>query len=312
MTTMYRLRVGLLLFGSGLAALVYQVAWIREFRLIFGASTAATAAVLAVFIGGLGAGGLLLGGRADRVARPLVLYGAFELGAAALAALSPLLLWLVRTVYVGLGGSARLGLFAGTSLRLLLGALVLAGPTLLMGGAMPAAVAAVEVEEDVGRRNLALIYGLNTLGAVTGCLLANFVLLEWLGTRNTLWSATLLGATVALIALAWSRRPSPAVAPSASEPVVTAPAPANFVLFAAGLVGFAFFLMEIVWYRMLGPLLGGTVFSFGIILAVALLGIGVGSVMHGLLQSRGRLPATLMGFAGICLVEALAIAAPFA
>ena len=312
MAAMSRLPVGLLLFGSGLAALVYQVAWIREFRLIFGASTAATAAVLAVFIGGLGAGGLLLGGRADRSQRPLALYGAFELGAAALAALSPLLLWLVRAIYVGLGGSARLGLLAGTSLRLFLGTLVLAGPTLLMGGAMPAAVAAVEVEEDLGRRNLALIYGLNTLGAVTGCLLANFVLLEWLGTRFTLWSATILGAAVALVALAWSRhRPAQAMV-TAGETVASPAAPARFVLFAAGLVGFAFFLMEIVWYRMLGPLLGGTVFSFGIILAVALLGIGVGSVFHGILQSRGRLPATLSGFAATCLAEALAIALPFA
>jgi spermidine synthase len=309
---MSRLRVGLLLFGSGLAALVYQVAWIREFRLIFGASTAATAAVLAVFIGGLGAGGLLLGGRADRSSRPLALYGAFELGAAGFAALSPLLLWFVRMVYVGLGGSARLGWFAGTSLRLLLGALVLAGPTLLMGGAMPAAVAAVESDEDIGRRNLALIYGLNTLGAVTGCLLANFVLLEMLGTRNTLWSATLLGGAMALVALAWSRQRPPHSQATATEPVACVAAPANFVLFAAGVVGFAFFLMEIVWYRMLGPLLGGTVFSFGIILAVALLGIGVGSVLHGILQSRRRLPTTLTAFAGICLVEALAIAVPFA
>jgi spermidine synthase len=197
-------------------------------------------------------------------------------------------------------------------LRLLLGALVLAGPTLLMGGAMPAAVAAVEVEEDIGRRNLALIYGLNTLGAVTGCLLANFVLLEWLGTRTTLWGATLLGAAVALVALLWSRERCPLAVAPASQPVAGAAAPATFVLFAAALVGFAFFLMEMVWYRMLGPLLGGTVFSFGIILAVALLGIGVGSVLHGVLQSRGRTPATLSGFASICLIEALAIAAPYA
>jgi len=97
--------VGLLLFASGLCALVYQVAWLREFRLVFGASTAATAAVLAVFIGGLGAGGLLLGPRADRSPRPLALYGALELGAALLAALSPLFLYLVRTVYVELGAA---------------------------------------------------------------------------------------------------------------------------------------------------------------------------------------------------------------
>ena len=307
--------MGLLLFASGLSALVYQVAWLREFRLVFGASTAATAAVLAVFIGGLGAGGLLIGPRADRSPRPLGLYGALELGAALLAALSPFFLWLVRTAYVEFGGSARLGLFGGTALRIALCALVLGGPTLLMGGAMPAAVAAVEVDEDVGRRRLAMLYGLNTLGAVVGCLLADFVLLEALGTRKALWCATALGASVALCALAWSRR-APAVHTSdrraddrADANVGAAP---GFVLFAAGVVGFAFFLMELVWYRMLGPLLGGTVFSFGIILALALLGIGLGSSFHGFLESRAGSPATLLGFAGICLAEAAAIAFPFA
>ena len=49
----------LLLFGSGFCALVYQTAWLREFRLIFGASTAASAAVLGVFMAGLGFGGIV-------------------------------------------------------------------------------------------------------------------------------------------------------------------------------------------------------------------------------------------------------------
>src|SRR5689334_20980996 len=65
-----RAKLGLLLYFSGACALVYQVAWFREFRLIFGASTAATGAVLALFTAGLGAGGLFFGGRADRHANP--------------------------------------------------------------------------------------------------------------------------------------------------------------------------------------------------------------------------------------------------
>jgi spermidine synthase len=313
-------RVGLILLGSGAAALLYQMAWTREFRLIFGASTAATAAVLALFIGGLGAGGLWLGPKADRVARPLLLYAGLELGAAVFAALSPLLLALVRAVYVGLGGSVRLGAFAGTGLRLLLGALVLAPPTLLMGGAMPAAVAAVEADEDRGRRRLALLYGLNTLGAVLGCLFATFVLLESLGTRMTLWIAAALGACVALFALAWARRRHPLDETERAPPADAASlagdgmekAPATFVLVVAGVAGFAFFLMELVWYRMLGPLLGGTVFSFGIILAVALLGIGVGGAGYGAIEGRNRRSPTLTGFAVVCLVEAAAIALPYA
>ncbi|HTG45402.1 MAG TPA: hypothetical protein VK633_12810, partial [Verrucomicrobiae bacterium] len=67
------------LFGSGLSSLVYQTTWFREFRYIFGASTAANAAVLAVFMGGLGWGSIVLGKRADRLSNPLKFYGQLEL-----------------------------------------------------------------------------------------------------------------------------------------------------------------------------------------------------------------------------------------
>src|SRR5436190_20430584 len=107
------LRVSLLLFGSGMTALVYQVAWMRELRLVFGFSTAASAAVLAIFMGGLGAGGWLLGRRADTSARPLAFYGRLELAIAGSAALTPLWVFLVRLVYVALGGTQRMGLATG-------------------------------------------------------------------------------------------------------------------------------------------------------------------------------------------------------
>src|SRR5258706_3503548 len=89
--------VAALLFGSGFCALVYQVAWLREFRLIFGASTAASAAVLAIFIGGLGVGGLLLGPRADQQERPLRFYATLEVIVAISAAPTPLLLAILPT-----------------------------------------------------------------------------------------------------------------------------------------------------------------------------------------------------------------------
>ena len=103
-------RVALLLFGSGLTALVYQVAWLRQLRLIFGASTPASAAVTAIFMGGLGAGAWLLGRRADTREAPLAFYGKLELGIAVSAAATPGLVWLVERAYVATGGSFRLGL----------------------------------------------------------------------------------------------------------------------------------------------------------------------------------------------------------
>ena len=106
-------RVSALLFCSGFCALVYQMVWLRMFRLVFGASHAANAAVLAIFMGGLGLGGLLLGRRADQSERPLRLYGRLELGIALAAALSPLLLAGVRAVYLGMGGALAVGTVPG-------------------------------------------------------------------------------------------------------------------------------------------------------------------------------------------------------
>ncbi|MBA3543163.1 MAG: fused MFS/spermidine synthase, partial [Chthoniobacterales bacterium] len=311
--------IALLLFGSGLAALAYQTVWVREFRLIFGASTPASAAVLAIFMGGLGAGGLVLGAKADKRAHPLRFYGQLELLIALAAAFSPLLLWLVRAAYIGVGGSAELGPFFATVLRLALAVVVIGLPTFLMGGTLPAAGRAVETETDVSRRRLALIYGTNTLGAVAGVVLATFYCLEHFGNRGTLWLACGLNLVVALAALALARSAPPTVrapVPPRKATRETSRAddaktpPLFLLLLSAGVVGFVFLLMELVWYRMMAPLLGGTTFTFGLILAVALLGIGLGSAAYSWFGG-GRQPS-LSAFAVTCGAEAFFLALPYA
>src|SRR5206468_12875083 len=89
-----------------------------------------------------------------------------------------------------------------------------------------------------------------------------------------------------------------------------AAAPATFVLIASGIVGFVFFVMELVWYRMMGPLLGGSVFTFGLILAVALAGIGIGGLAYAWIGGNRRV--SLEEFAVVCLLEAVAIAGAYA
>lgn len=303
--------VGLLLFGSGACALMYQTVWLRQFRLIFGASTAASAAVLAIFMLGLGIGGLILGPRADRHPRPLAFYGMLELGVAFSAALTPLLLWVVRWLYLATGGSATLGLTFATLLRLVLAVLVLIVPTFLMGGTLPAAARAITAREDIGRRGMSILYGVNTLGAVTGVLLSTFLLLELFGNRMTLFFAALLNVLIALGALLIDRTDTSGEAESVhdEEAPASGRTPRAFVLFASAAVGFTFLLMELVWYRMLAPLLGGTTFTFGLILAIALLGIGAGSVVYSMRENK---EATTGAFALSCALEALFLALPYA
>src|SRR5581483_10321495 len=306
--------VATLLAGSGFSALVYQTAWMRQFRLIFGASTLATAAVLAIFMGGLGAGSAWLGRRADAHPNPLRFYGNLELLIAISAALSQPLLWLTEKVYIALGGTVVLGTALATIVRIILATLVLALPTFLMGGTLPAAARAVETADDTGRRRLALLYGTNTLGAVTGALASTFFMLETFGNRKTLLIAVLLNAIVAMTAreLGRSRGHAAAMEPIEQERTLPRPiaVPPRFVYCAAAMTGFAFLLMELVWYRLLGPLLGGTTFTFGLILATALLGIGLGGTAYALWSSGGE--ATAGGFALTCTLEAMLMMLPFA
>jgi spermidine synthase len=320
-----------LVFCSGLAAVTYQVAWLRLLRLFFGASTAANATVLAIFMGGLGLGGLYFARRVERTANPLALYAVLEILIGLLAAASPPLISLARAAYLAAGGTAALGTVGGTFVLLLLSLLVLGPPTLLMGGTLPAIARVVEGAEDRGRRALGVVYGVNTLGAVTGAVWATFLGIELLGIRNVLWVAALLNLLVGLVARSLARRAevAPAVAPAAAPAVAPAAAPSSrgaealaspagatpratwvAVLVAAGLVGFVFFVMELVWYRMLGPLLGGSSYSFGLILAVALLGIGAGGLLYGA-GARARRPRLVL-LAATCALEALALAIPFA
>ncbi len=311
--------VAILLFFSGACALVYQVTWFRELRLIFGASTASSSAVLAIFMGGLGLGGAKLGKRADASRNPLAMYANLEIAVACAAAATPVLVKVANAAYIASGGSDALGMLGATLLRLVISVLVLGPVCFLMGGTLPAAAKAVEREDDGPRRNVATLYGVNTLGAVAGAVVANFLLLEVLGNRLTLWMAALVNVLVGMTARSLARTRESATA-GAGTVVVDVAAPQSraaddavaiaswFPAAAAALVGASFMLMELTWYRMLAPLLGGSSYTFGLILAVALAGIAIGGVVY----ARTSVPATLRSFAVTCSLEAIFIAIPYA
>lgn len=299
------------LFGSGLAALVYQTAWERMLRLVFGASTAASSAVLAIFLGGLGLGGAWLGKRAEATDRPLLLYGNLEVGVALSAALTPFLVDLVGRAYWGVGGSGTLGTAGATVARVLLAAVVLGPSVVLMGGTLPAAARAVERDQDLSRGRLATLYAANTAGAVLGALLGTFMLFELFGMRLSLWIAALVNLLVAILARRLGSRVEPVPRATSAERAddgKAAELPARWVYAAAAILGFAFLGLEIVWYRMLGPILGGSSFTFGLVLAVALAGIGIGSFAYTR-RGEGR-PATLSLLALTIALEAACVLFP--
>lgn len=319
--------VALFVFASGCSALVFQIAWMRELRLVFGATTAAVAAVLAIFMAGLGIGSAVLGKRADRAGNPLRFYGLLEVGIALSVTATPGLIALASGIYFGLGGQESLGLIGATAIRLALACIVMAIPTFLMGGTLPAAVRAVTRDTDAHRLALGALYGANTLGAVFGTLAATFFALEHLGTRATLWAGCAISLLVGVIAVARSRGlPTLALQDERpqEQPGLWGPAPGRLadwpdtdlilrpglIYLTAAVLGFTFFALELVWYRMLAPILGGTAFTFGLILGVALLGIGIGGMSYNVVFRRLR--PTWSALAVTCGCEALLTLVPYA
>ncbi len=307
-----KLTVSALLFASGLSAMIYQLTWLRSFRLIFGSTTAAAGTVLAVFMLAIGLGSFFLGPKADKVKRPLYLFAVFELAIAITAAISPLLMKLSQAVYLHTGGVMVLGTTAATVTRIILSIPVIFLPAFLMGGTLPAAIRAVAEESDLERRGIALLYGSNTIGAVAGTFLCNFVLLELLGSQSSLFVAVFLSLLISAIAFKMSKKvdygapcPAPEQNISSHDSLTNLYKP---VLVAAFATGFVFFLMEIVWYRMLAPILGGSSYTIGLNLTIILAALGIGSLCYSLTCSKKLV--CISTFSICCAAEAFFLALP--
>jgi MFS family permease len=196
---------------SGIAALLYQVVWTKELSHQFGVTAYAVGTTLAVFMLGLATGSLVLGRVADRVRRPLVAYAWIEGGIAvgalgSRAALRAVEGW-VASLDLATAGGATL-----TAVRVAGTALVLAVPTVLMGGTLPVLVKAAVARGAAPGRTVGRLYAVNALGGAAGCLLAGFVTIGALGLDGSLRVGVALNVAAAVGALALARRRGATVA----------------------------------------------------------------------------------------------------
>ena len=196
-------------FLSGFAALLYQTAWLRQFSLICGTGELAVATVLAAYMGGLALGSAVAARYAGRVTRPVLAYGVLEAGIALSALAVPLLLLAARALYSSILGDQPTPPDAATIgqpvFYLLVAFVVLAIPTGFMGATLPLLIRyAVRTDRDVGPR-VALLYAINTAGAVCGTVAAAFVLLPAFGLNRTVWVGVAVNALVFVVAAALVR-----------------------------------------------------------------------------------------------------------
>ena len=292
-----------LFFASGATALTYQTLWVRELQLVFGTSTFAISTVLAAFMGGLAAGGFIMARYADRLTRPLYVYGWLEIGIGIYALIFPFIVSALAPVYLTAWRALQPGpvMFGLIQFALVGTALLL--PTAAMGATLPLlARFATHNVGDAGDR-VGTLYAINTFGAVIGTLLCGFVLLPQLGRLNTGLLAAGANVVLGLAALQLSRWASEEVrTPGPSGPMPHLPT-LPVVTVAIGLAGFSALVYEVAWTRLLGLMLGGSTYTFSVMLVAFLVGIALGGRIGGpmadrWLDQRGQ-TGVLLAFASI-------------
>ncbi|HEY4303613.1 MAG TPA: fused MFS/spermidine synthase [Gemmatimonadaceae bacterium] len=297
----------LLFVGSGCAALIYEIVWFQLIELVIGSSAVSLGVLLGTFMGGMCIGSLLLPKYVKPDQHPLRAYAMLEAGIGVLGLVVLAVVPLVGSIYTA---TAMGGLF-GILWRALLCAICLLPPTILMGATLPAIARWVETTPK-GVSWLGFFYGSNIAGAVFGCLLAGFYLLRVHDMTTTTVVAVLINFLVAGSGLALSKRAPhrPQVTETEAEEadateVSTA---AKAVYIAIGLSGLSGLGAEVVWTRLLSLMLGASVYTFSIILAVFLIGLGFGS-SAGSFLARGKHPRAMLGWSQLLLAVGIAWAA---
>jgi len=272
--------IGLCFVLSGATGLIYEVLWARMLGLVFGATTLAVSTVLAAFMGGLALGSALAGKFAQRIRKPLSVYGLMEILIAMYALLVPLLFRWIDHVYVLIWQQLQPGNFTFSLWRFFLSGVVLLVPTTLMGATLPVLAAALVRSSDRDSNSVTRLYACNLAGAILGTLAAGFVLLPWLGVRTTIAVAAALNIIVGAIAILLQRR-SQSHTDAGAKVEVEDSAPAvdggGFWFFAAFVSGFVTIGTQVSWTRVLTMIIGSSTYAFSIVVALFLIGLALGA-----------------------------------
>lgn len=267
----------LLFVGSGCAALIYEVVWLQLLQLVIGSSAVSVGVLLGTFMGGMCLGSFVLPRAIDVRYHPLRVYACLELG---VGACGLLLLWgmpLVNGIYAATGTGHVL-------LRGVLAGICLLPPTLMMGATLPAIARWVQTT-PAGVSWLGVFYAGNIGGAVLGGLLAGFYLLRVHDVAIATYVAAVLNVGVALAGLRLARRTPYLPSPDARVDSAGAGA-SRAVYLAIALSGFTALSSQIIWTRLLSLVFGATVYTFSLILAAFLFGLGIGSAAGVALARR--------------------------
>jgi spermidine synthase len=325
--------------GSGCAALIYEIVWFQLLQLVIGSSAVSLGVLLGTFMGGMCLGSILLPRFVSPRVSPLCIYALIELGIGTIGLAVLFGMPTIDRLYAEAAGSGLRGIL----LRAAVCVICLLPPTMLMGATLPAIARWVQATPR-GVSWLGLFYGGNIAGAVFGCLLAGFYLLRVYDMAVATYVAASINSAVALLSLLLDRltrslsaKPfaptsgernwgegaavlpienplsfdpsSPSIGERGGSETDSIPrnTPASWPIYVTiALSGAGALAAEVIWTRLLSLMLGATVYTFSIILAVFLVGLGIGSGVGAALARSSQRPRLLLGSCQLLLAGAIA------
>lgn len=292
----------LLFIGSGCAALIYEIVWFQLLQLAIGSSAISLGILLGTFMGGMCVGSLLMPVVISPNRHPLRVYAALELGIGFFGLLILIAMPLVGRVYTAWAGTGLASVF----LRAFAAGICLLPPTILMGATLPAISRWVKTTPE-GIAWLGFFYGGNIAGGVAGSLCAGFYLLRVYDVTIATGAAIALNAIVATAAWILASRSS--YAPEPSQPTVAIGLASWPVYVSIAVSGLTALGSEVIWTRILSLHFGATVYTFSLILAVFLMGLGIGSTAGAALARVAVDSRRSLGWCQLFLCAAIAWAA---
>ena len=307
---------------SGLASLMYQIVWFKQLSYFLGNTTYSQVVVLSTFMGGLAIGSWWWGKKADESKNPLKLFAWLEIGIAVYCFLympifegaKALFILLVKTQ----GWASDSGIVL--SLKFIVSILTMFVPTILMGGTLPVLVRYLSNRFSEIGKNISILYFINSLGAVFGSILAGFFLIQKIGLKSTVFVGAMMDLLVGLVFL-WIVYLSNRIVYKAEivnskinekkEELLVSPIQYKIILLIALTSGFCAMSYEIIWLRLLIPILSSSTYSFTLILTVFIFGLALGSLLVYFILPKIKNQYYFLGICQIGIIASILLTIPF-
>lgn len=295
---------------SGVAGLIYQVIWVRQFGNLFGNTVHSASLITGVFLAGLGLGSYLAGLISDNLSekntdstlsnlKNIYFYAYAEITIAILGLLIILFFPYLENFSATISSytlqsDGKYVLSTSTRLIKNLFVIFLFFPITTIMGSTLTFLIRYFVSKDITHSGkiVGQLYGFNTFGAALGCLSVDFFLVKYLGIQSTVYLAVFFNLISGLWALNLAKK---SITTDKEELLnfglqdfkfkFSLPSMNHLTasMFLTGLAGMG---MEIAWFRFFVTVLNGKRQMFSTLLAIILIAMWLGAFFMGRIKEK--------------------------